>query len=257
MDTIFGGMRNLIRLIIDWLNAVFGSWNDSLEYPVYIFVIIILIAWFFSGMAAAQIAEKRGHKTIVHFLFGLLIPVIYPLIIKKSLPDEIAVAEAAAKEKAETAAAEAPKYTAKKDGIQFKTDEDLAREAVEAAERAKQFAEAAALAAEKGIKSKYVSAADAEDIAENRVAEDTPPELDPEAEITMEYLTKIALNANGTAAGPYCFVLKDGSEFVVKRILNPLDGVVVLELPPEKEGASCKNVRIPYARIQTVKAMNK
>lgn len=147
----------------------------------------------------------------------------------------MALAEAAAKEKAEIAAAEAPKLTAKKDGIQFKTEEDLAREAEEAAERAKQFAEAAALAAEKGIKSKFVSADSVNNVSAAALnTDDSLPELDPDAEINMEYLTRIALRANGTAAGPYIFVLKDGSEFTVTRILNPMEGVVALELPPEK-----------------------
>lgn len=68
---MFGGMINLIGLIIDWIKAIFGSWNESFQYSAFIIVFIVFALWGFSGMAAAQIAEKRGHKTRLHFWLGM------------------------------------------------------------------------------------------------------------------------------------------------------------------------------------------
>jgi len=66
-------------------------------------------------------------------------------------------------------------------------------------------------------------------------------------------LTYLARNSNGTAAGPYIFVLKDGSSFTVLRIINPMENAVTLELPAKNNDSAAENVRLPYSRIQTVK----
>lgn len=57
-----------------------------------------LLIWLGSGSLAASIAETRGRNPIVHFIAGLIIPVIYPLAISAAMSGKAAREEEKPKE---------------------------------------------------------------------------------------------------------------------------------------------------------------
>jgi len=76
------------------LNYLFKAWADFLNFLMvavyagvepdwrFILRIFVLAAFLFgSAFLSATIAESRRHKMKFHFLLGLVLPYIYPLII--------------------------------------------------------------------------------------------------------------------------------------------------------------------------------
>jgi len=81
-------------MVAEILNKLLDMWGTLVDFammavyarvvPDWRFILrIFLLAAFFlgSGFLAATIAEARRHKMKFHFLLGVLVPYIYPLII--------------------------------------------------------------------------------------------------------------------------------------------------------------------------------
>ena len=80
MELFFGGLKNLFSLLVFWLQALI-----EVAGGLSLWRLVPLTAAFFlclfSGLAAAQIAERRGFAPHVHLLLGFIVPGIYPLLL--------------------------------------------------------------------------------------------------------------------------------------------------------------------------------
>jgi len=84
MDLLFGGLKNLAACIVQWCQAVLSL---PLDLPAGLIALCIILGlvWFYSGVLAADIAERRGYAPHCHLPAGLLIPYLYPLILRLAL----------------------------------------------------------------------------------------------------------------------------------------------------------------------------
>ena len=189
---------------------------------------------------------------ILLLVLGFFFLVIQPLCLYYKLSDEHAKAQTMFEEKQQEKKTFVPHKVPKRVGIQFKTQEELDEAARKTAENAELYRQAAEQAALQGKTSKYTTMLNPQQHLEEK-QDVLPPEIDPSAAINMDYLKKIAVNSNGTAAGPFIFTLDDGSELTVLRILNPLPEVVALELPSSNDVKDVERIRLPYSRIHSVR----
>lgn len=87
MELIFGGLKNLLSSVLSWLRV-----SASIPYDLSFGVLILLTAAFFlllfSGLAAAEIAERRGHAPHLHLVLGCILPGLYPLVLPLVLKPE-------------------------------------------------------------------------------------------------------------------------------------------------------------------------
>lgn len=87
MELVFGGLKNLACCVILWCQTVFSL---PLELPAGCIALctVLALVWFYSGVLSADAAEVRGYPPRRHLLAGLLIPYLYPLILRLILKPE-------------------------------------------------------------------------------------------------------------------------------------------------------------------------
>ncbi len=68
------------------------------EIPQLTAYCVIALVWLWSGCVAASIGESRLRSPFLHFLFGLVLPVLYPVIIFFRMDFNVPKEEAAADE---------------------------------------------------------------------------------------------------------------------------------------------------------------
>lgn len=80
MELFFGGLKNLFSLLTAWLHTL-----SEIPYGVPFWIPVLLAVavsvCLFSGLASAQIAERRGFAPHLHLFLGFFLPMIYPLIL--------------------------------------------------------------------------------------------------------------------------------------------------------------------------------
>lgn len=80
MELFFGGLKNLFFLLSTWLHAL-GEIPYGIPFRILILPAAVVAICLFSGLAAAQIAERRGFAPHLHLSLGFVLPGIYPLIL--------------------------------------------------------------------------------------------------------------------------------------------------------------------------------
>lgn len=80
MDVLFGGLKNLLLCVSDWVSALVSL---PLDLPVGLLIglFFVILLWMFSGVWAADIAELRGYRPHKHLWIGLILPFIYPALL--------------------------------------------------------------------------------------------------------------------------------------------------------------------------------
>ena len=72
------------------LQQIFQDYGDfflDVDNQVGVAVCVVGVAvWIWSGCFASSVAETRMHGPLPHFIAGLVIPIVYPLIILVALP---------------------------------------------------------------------------------------------------------------------------------------------------------------------------
>lgn len=281
-ELLTGGFTALYDLFSSWIGGIAHS-GISFSIPVLILFFLSAAVFLLSAFWAGSIAESRGHNPLMHMLLGIVFPFLYPLgillLLKRESGEETQAEEAPKAEKpklktknagiqfkeapspvpaeGETDAAATGSATADKAGKQeekmrgFSSRKPLPSSAGPAdgkkAESSRQGKSGNAPTTEKGNAAlSPAEAGDGESVSVRK-------ELDPAAKLDMGYLTSIAVNEDGTAAGPFILELVDGQELEVLRIMNPMETLSVLEIPGVKSGDAPRNVRLPYAKMKSIR----
>ncbi len=181
-----------------------------------ILVPLFLFLYLSNGFIAATYTEMQGRSRLSHFLVALCLPVMYPMMaskFKNLLADHMRVK----KEREENMRAGMMHL------VTAKLYENTGQEYVP---------------------SPVIPATQPE------VEEEAQPEYFTEdGGVTMNsiYFKSIALNADGSQAGPFIVVMQDGREMEALRIADILDDVVVFELAgPE---GKVRTIRAKYDKI--------
>ncbi len=283
-ELLTGGFTALYDLFSGWIGGI-AHLGISFSIPVLILFFLSAAVFLLSAFWAGSIAESRGHNPLMHMLLGIVFPFLYPLgillLLKRESGEETQAEEAPKAEK--------PKLKTKNAGIQFKEapspvpaegETDAAATGSAAAGKAgkqeektrgknagKPLSSSASAGPADGKKAESfrqgkggnAPAAEEENAASFQAAGagggsvSVRKELDPAAKLDMGYLTSIAVNEDGTAAGPFILELVDGQELEVLRIMNPMETLSVLEIPGVKSGDAPRNVRLPYAKMKSIR----
>ena len=72
------------------LQQIFQDYGDfflEVDNQIAVAICVAVVAvWVWSGCFASSVAETRLHGPLIHFIAGLAIPIVYPLIILIALP---------------------------------------------------------------------------------------------------------------------------------------------------------------------------
>ncbi|MCK4982093.1 MAG: hypothetical protein KAS17_04165 [Victivallaceae bacterium] len=194
-----------------------------------------LIAAFFLGSAflSATIAESRRHKMKFHFLLGLFIPYIYPLV--------MALRMKTAQEKVDIEEAFDPLS-----GLSNTMSEKL-----------KDIQQEQHNKHDKRVK-RVIPEKETKEVAEDEQAEQVVPEeeileveeiVEEEKPVfTQRYFQGVAVDSSGAKAGPFNLVVLNGSQFKVCQIKNIQADMASFEVDVS---GKIKNIRIKYDNIKT------
>ncbi len=189
---------------------------------------LVLAVYLSSAFISSTMAEMKLRGRLFHFIGGLILPVIYPVILH-FVPD-------AAEEYVETRhEAEARRRLNRMDDLtgKFKQVSGQVDEEPEEAE-----------------------------LENNEEAENTPELKEPEerrvmtGEETVElqaptfdklYFASITVNEDGTPAGPFLITMDDGRQLTAQRIIETTDNVLIFEMfTPAGES---RTIRLMYDKI--------
>ncbi len=208
-DILLGLWQSLLGLI-GYFSEQTQAAGIAVDPLLIVAMVLALTLWLGSGCWASSIASSRRHSAALHFILGLAVPWVYPLVIVFAM--DIKGARARQRQQRDAAARDAAK-------------DDERRRVAEMVGREPAAAAAGAEAAAGDL--------DAD-------ADDEPQVFD------KAYFESIARDDQGNPAGPWRVVFGD-NEVKVLRILEPLPEVVSVEIAG-RAGAPAK-FRIPYARI--------
>ena len=130
MEIVFGGLKNLLSLFASWLNVLGGIPFGGAFWGQIALLTAAFSLCLFSGLFAAQIAERRGFAPHLHLFLGFFLPGIYllvlPLILKPETGSEVQLEQARWKARKEESAAKAQ---AEKEALMEKQAELVREEA--------------------------------------------------------------------------------------------------------------------------------
>ena len=231
------------------LSYLLDAWETVVDFAMMAFYARIvpdwhfilqafLIAAFFLGSAflAAMIAESRRHKMKFHFMLGLLIPYIYPLVMAlriKTAQEKVDIDEAF-----DPLSGLSNTMSEKLKDIQKvqhdKHDKRVKRVIPEKPEEeTEEVAEAEQ--AEQVVLEKEI-------LEVEEIVEEEKPVF------TQRYFQGIAVDSSGAKAGPFNLVVLNGSQFKVSQIKNIQADMSSFEVDVS---GKIKNIRIKYDNIKT------
>ena len=174
-----------------------------------------------SGFIAATIGESRGRQPMPHWVFGLLLPGIYPALINSMMINRVV------------------------EGQKNQTIDD----------KEKYHAKSIELTSHpmKVAKQEYQPSELKLDEDGKEVTEEKPQEADT-LPYNRLYFTGIAQKNDGTPAGPFAIVLNDGRQVDVDFILEILDDVVIFQI--DGNTGKPRKLRLAYKLITACEQNN-
>jgi hypothetical protein len=235
-------------MVNEILKDLLDAWETLVDFammavyarvvPDWHFILqVFLIAAFCFGSAflTATIAESRRHKIKLHFLLGLLIPYIYPLVIAlrmKTVQEKIDI-----EEEVDPLGGLSNTMSEKLKGIQEKQQKDrnkrLKRVTPEKPEE------------ETG---EVAEVEQAEQIVPEEGRSEVEEAVEEESGFTQRYFQEIAVDSSGAKAGPFNLVVMNGSLFKVCQIKNIQADMASFEVDVK---GKIKNIRIKYDNISS------
>ena len=218
VNFLFGTLISLGHYFATWwTNALDAGFEIS---PFTLATIIVSIAlWLGSGFAAMTFAEMKLRNRGLHFVGGIILPFIYPLLFfylapkvgddKTDEEDEfssVSDGEAVDEEKAETASPDEPSTIPESEFNKIDQPDDL-------------------------------------------VSGGFPEPAIP-LQMGQDFFAKIARLEDGTPAGPFTLYLVDGTELPILSIVEAMPKVLSVEITVEDE---VRKIRLPYERINDCK----
>ena len=246
----------MVSEIVNELLDIWGTLVDFAMMAVYARVVpdwrfilrIFLLAAFVlgSGFLAATIAESRRHKMKFHFLLGVLVPYIYPLIIafRMKTVEEVLEIEEEFDPLADLSNSMSARFKEIQEEQKNKHDNRIKH----------RFP-----GGKKGEEEKEEEQVEEVPAVENEteaVVEENPVETgETEAvigeaapEFNQRYFQEIAVDSSGAKAGPFNLVVKNGNQFKVCQIKNIQADMASFEVEVKE---NIKNIRIKYDNIET------
>lgn len=210
-DILFGIFSTVFRLVVDCIEKTIDTGLKPDWHAVFwrtAFYAFLLG----SPFCSASIAEARGRNRLIHFLGGLFIPWIYPIIIFFKLPKVFVSEKSDEKER--------------KDANAFREEE-----------KASEVTPPQDFIPESHFKEPTEAASNSSFLQP------------PAGSIGQEYFSKIKSDEKGRSLGPYNLSLKDGRTIEISQIVNAMPDVVVVEISdgPDKK----RTLRFPYAKIDS------
>ncbi len=233
-------------MIAEILSYLLAAWKTAVDYlmvsvhaeisPDWRFILnIFLIAAFILGSAflTATIAESRRHKIKFHFLLGLLIPYIYPLILALRL-------------KTAQEAIEAEEEIDPLSGLASAMSERL--KDIQQAQQSERDKRIKRIKPEKQ-EDEVTETEQTEQIGQVEQTEvENPAEevVEEKSAFSQRYFQEAAVDNSGTKAGPFKLVMMNGSKFKVCQIKNIQADMASFEV---EVNGKLKNIRIKYDNI--------
>lgn len=241
-----------------WLNMV--DYFMILVYahvaPDWRFILkVLLISAFFLGSAflAATIAETRRHKMKFHFLLGLVIPYIYPLVLALRL--KVAQEKIDVEDEIDPLAGLANSVTARFNEIRQEQEEKKKARMHRLKPETRDEEDASAgeeIAPEPGaepvIPAGPEPAAEPETPVPGPVAEPVAEPAGAASLFTQRYFQGLAVDSTGAKVGPFRLVTSKGMEFKVIMINNIQKDMASFEVDVK---GKTKNIRLRYDGIKT------
>lgn len=222
-------MIRAIQGFFDWIGIFFNGLTeiDPLCLGLWAAALAVVLG---SAFAAATIAEMRMRGMFIHFLGGLVLPWVYPLIIGARLTPNREAAKVK-REELETEIRLGVKMTFLR--VQFENDNKTLKKNGEPP-----------LAFRDWI-ARYEATryADAEE-EERRLSEI----VGPTSEVSKLLLESLAVDSEGNRKGPFIVRLVDGRELVVEQIRNIMDDVAAFEII-DPVTHKPKSIRVKYSNI--------
>jgi len=240
-------------MVSEILSYLLDAWEDFVDFtmmafyaravPDWRFILhVFLLSAFVMGSAflSATIAESRRHKMKLHFLLGLLVPYIYPLILALRMKTAQEVVDI--EEEVDPLSGLSETMSARLKNIQEeqknKHDKRIQRIAPE-----KQQEEA-------------VEEEKPEEVENAEQIEETPESTVEEVEVVEEeisvfnqrYFQGLAVDSSGAKSGPFNLLVKNGTCFKVCQIKNIQADMASFEV---EVSGKVKNIRIKYDNIET------
>ena len=230
-------------MITEILNDLLDAWLTLVDFammavyarvvPDWRFILrIFLIGAFFLGSAflAATIAESRRHKMKFHFLLGLLVPYIYPLLIAlrmKTVQEVIDIEE------------EFDPLSGLSNTMSERLKDIQKEQKIKHDKKIQRITPGK----EKDIEEESDKTTESEQL--EQVKEVVPEE---KAAFSQRYFQEAAVDSSGAKAGPFNLVVQNGTQFKVCQIKNIQADMASFEV--EVKG-KVKNIRIKYDNILT------
>ncbi len=240
----------IYEFLNDLLKAWLGMWDFAMmavyarSVPDWRFIVrIFVLAAFVFGSAflSATIAESRRNKMKFHFLLGLLVPYIYPLIIalRMKTAQEVIDIEEQFDPLADLSSSMSAKFKEIQEEQKSRHDERVKRGVKEHEKIVEEEQPEVVESTEQVEKAEEVDleAAVAEELVEAAVPV-----------FNTRYFQNLAVDSSGAKAGPFQLVVKNGTQFKVCQIKNIQADMASFEI--EVKG-KLKNVRIKYDNIET------
>lgn len=238
-------------MVSEILNYLLDAWEDFVDFAMMAFYGRVVPDWRFilrvfllgafvmgSAFLSATIAESRRHKMKVHFLLGLLVPYIYPLIIAlrmKTAQEAIDIDDEYDPRSGRSIAMSAKlkdiqeeqkkKYGNRVQRVSVEDQEEESPESVEVEE-----------------------AVEVEDVAVEAPAETEEIVEETAPVFTQRYFQQVSVDSSGAKAGPFDLLVKNGTRFKVCQIKNIQTDMASFEI---EVGGNAKNIRVKYDNIES------
>ena len=245
-------------MVSEILNGLFKAWSDFLDFAMmavyaqvvpdwrFIFRIFVLAAFLFgSAFLSATIAESRRHKMKFHFLLGLILPYIYPLVIALRMKtiEEVLDVEEQFDPLADLSGSMSARFKEIQDEQKAKHNEKMKR-FMPQKEQDIGEEETAEIVEEQEQTEKVEQ--EASETVETTV---DPAETEEAVQVfNQRYFQDIAVDSSGAKTGPFNLVVKNGTQFKVAQIKTIQADMASFEI--EVKG-KLKNIRIKYDNIET------
>jgi hypothetical protein len=220
LNFLFGTFISLGNYFITW-------WSNASDAgfalrPFTLVIIFISIALYLSsGFAAMTFAEMKLRNRGLHFVAGLLLPFIYPLLFF---------------------------YLASKLGSE-KTNEEDEEKKNDLIEDDEESVEEKDIGKDLDLKPANAVIPESEftkiDQPNDPISGGFPEPAIP-VKMNQEFFARIARLEDGTAAGPFDLKLSDGTDLHILTIVDAMPKVLSVEIMVEDE---VRKIRLPYARI--------
>jgi hypothetical protein len=230
LSKILDSIVEAMQYLYSWLALVIKS-GATPDWHTVVVAAIAIIACLGSAFLSATIAEMGGHRMTLHFICGLILPYIYPIILTFKMK-RIERKE----EEIEEIESGGESYTLTARLMNIK----------EAQEEQRKTRRKTPLPQEIEQEPQYPEEGPQED-----VPAEEQPEAEPESAISgfsRRYFESMAVDSSGDRTGPFEIALKDGRVLTVRAIKGIQDELAVFEL--ELDG-NVKSIRLKYDKIES------